>query len=504
MDSIRIKNFRSFLDTGEISFNKVNILLGKNSTGKSSFLNLFPMLKESSKNELRSPLMWFNEGLYDFGSYENARCRFSKVKDPIVLEFSWHSLRKKIGPQCDDCGLFDRVRLGFLNADSYKLIISIYSDKKGDYLQEVCLYGGEHNVKVECANDRSLTFYLDGHLIPAKGAIWDYEAKGILPDIRFKNSYYPNNSVRKLINSLIPDNLEIPLKNADYEKLYSIPAYEPDLIYSYYENKRISNPFMDYIVKAHKKESVEFLNFCNDIYLSMIISSLLYADRYLVNTFEETSYMLPVRYTFGRYIRNKNLAVENVDPSGANVMEFILSLKKKERDDFNAIVKKVLGVTITVEGEENKSIYINSDSGKDNIVDVGYGYTQLLPIITHLWNIARRKSNCEFPNIVIIEQPEVHLHPSLQGDIAKMILEVQRLVKKNKSNIQIFIETHSEAFVNHLGRYIRNYAKNEEGGIFPDDVTLLLFETKDVGSIITPTSYDTDGYIKKWPIGFLN
>lgn len=511
MDTLRIKNFRSFIDTGVISINRVNVLLGKNSSGKSSFLNVFPMFKESANNELRSPFMWYNEGLYDYGSYRNAHCRFSEGKEPIVFEFGWHSLEKKKGSQCDDCGLYDRERLGLLNAKQYKLEVSINNDTKGDYLETVILTAGEHFAKVVCSKDRYLTFYLDNRLLDSKQAIWDYKAKGILPNIRFKGQYNPVSNVRKFINEIIPEGAH--LKNADYEKMYGITSLNPSEIYAYYEQNRSINPFMDYVLKAHKLESKEFQYFCNDIYLSIIIFGLLYADQYLSSSFEVTSYMLPIRHVFGRYIRNRNLAVERIDSSGANVMEFLLSLKKKELESFNMLLNKVLGITVSVvydekdkkkEADDNRSIYIESKWGKDNIVDVGYGYTQILPIIILLWNIARNKSACEFPDIVIIEQPEVHLHPSLQGDVAKLIVEAISLAKSSKSNLQIFVETHSEAFVNRLGKYVRLNSTSKDEGIPADEVSLLLFEKKEKGTTISSTSYDKDGYIQRWPIGFLN
>lgn len=504
MESIAIKNFRCFVETGDIGFNKVNILLGKNSSGKSSFLNLFPMFKESVKNELRSPLMWFNEGIYDFGSFSNTFCRYSKIGEPIVFEFSWDAISEKNGPQCEECGLFDRVLLGLLNSNRYRFKISINCDEKGDYLEDVSLDSGKHNLRVHCSKARSLTFYLDDILLKSSGAVWDYEATGLLPNIRFRSRYQPYNSVRRHINSLIPDTPQVVLKNADYEKLYNIPSLDSREIYAYYEQNRTDNPFMDFILKAHKADSKEFLKFCRDIYLSNIIYALLYADRYLSMSFEGISYILPVRYAFGRYIRNKNLAVGNVEPSGANVMEFLLSLKKKEMVSFNSLVEKVLGVTVSVEGDENKSIFVKSKLGKDNIVDVGYGYTQILPIITVLWNIARQKNSCEFPSIVIIEQPEVHLHPSLQGDVAKLIVEVMSLAKSNDSDMQIFVETHSEAFVNRMGKYVRLNSADSDQGIASENVSIFLFEKKENGATITPTGFDSDGYIQKWPIGFLN
>lgn len=89
MDSIRIKNIRSIVDSGDIHLSSINILLGKNSSGKSSFLRLFPMLKESARNELRGPILWFDEN-YDFGSFSNTFSRHAQTgEDGMTLSFTW-------------------------------------------------------------------------------------------------------------------------------------------------------------------------------------------------------------------------------------------------------------------------------------------------------------------------------------------------------------------------------------------------------------------------------
>ena len=69
IDSIRIQNFRSFRDTGFIKLNKLNILLGTNSSGKSSFLRSFPLFTQSIKKNLRGPISWFDYSSVDLGDY---------------------------------------------------------------------------------------------------------------------------------------------------------------------------------------------------------------------------------------------------------------------------------------------------------------------------------------------------------------------------------------------------------------------------------------------------
>ena len=89
MDGIRIRNVRSIVDSGDIDLSKINILIGRNSSGKSSFLRLFPMLKESARNELRGPILWFDEN-YDFGGFANTLSRHASDNDGIMrLDFSW-------------------------------------------------------------------------------------------------------------------------------------------------------------------------------------------------------------------------------------------------------------------------------------------------------------------------------------------------------------------------------------------------------------------------------
>ena len=72
IDAIRIENLRSLKDTGFIKLKKLNILLGSNSSGKSTFLRSFPLFAQSVKKNLRGPISWFDDSMVDFGNYETA------------------------------------------------------------------------------------------------------------------------------------------------------------------------------------------------------------------------------------------------------------------------------------------------------------------------------------------------------------------------------------------------------------------------------------------------
>ena len=72
MNSIQVKNLRSLTDTGKIDVKKINILVGTNSSGKSTFLRIFPLLKQSFNKKINGPILWCgdDDDYVDFGSFE--------------------------------------------------------------------------------------------------------------------------------------------------------------------------------------------------------------------------------------------------------------------------------------------------------------------------------------------------------------------------------------------------------------------------------------------------
>ena len=196
--------------------------------------------------------------------------------------------------------------------------------------------------------------------------------------------------------------------------------------------------------------------------------------------------------------------MNEITSSGNNVVDYIQSLSKKKKNEFVKFIKESLGIEILISNEDsktytdNQSIYVVVDGEKDNIVDVGQGYSQVLPIAVMLWDVASKQHKCEFTDTIVIEQPEVHLHPSMQADMVKLFLNALKLSKKRNNPIRLVIETHSPVIVNRIGKMIRlKEVKSEEVSVF-------LFNKENGISSIQSTSYGDDGRIKKWPIGFLD
>ena len=85
VNSFRIHNLRSIEDSGEIELKPITILVGHNSSGKSSFARVFPLLRQSAEATKRGPILWWGR-LVDFGSFSEAVNRHSEEEE-IGIDF---------------------------------------------------------------------------------------------------------------------------------------------------------------------------------------------------------------------------------------------------------------------------------------------------------------------------------------------------------------------------------------------------------------------------------
>lgn len=118
------------------------------------------------------------------------------------------------------------------------------------------------------------------------------------------------------------------------------------------------------------------------------------------------------------------------------------------------------------------TIFVRSNSILDtfsgtaqSFSDVGAGVSQVLPILDGIFQSAN--SDGTYDGMVLIEQPELHLHPKMQADLVEAFVES---VTAENSFRQLLIETHSEAMLLRLQKLIR------EGKIPSDYATVLFVE----------------------------
>lgn len=518
MDSIRIRNFRSIVDSGDIHLSNINILLGKNSSGKSSFLRLFPLLKETARHELRAPILWFDEN-YDFGDFSNALSRHGEGdKDTISFEFLWTS--SKVSMRNHYYMISDFI--DNMNKDgevSNRVEIGISKSGEKTIFKYVKICFGEYRFLFESQSpNKAIRLYINDREILNGNFTWNYGNTGILPGLKSLSKENGWDKMAVPLNNMFGAN---KVKVSALYSIYRLKSFDDDSVWNFISNTFLSSK--EKKIKKSLKESADYRNAIDAaIWLNAgwLLSSL---DESLSGYFNHTYYITPLRYNFQRYMRNRDLAVDYVESTGKNVMEYILSLNDTERESYIKFISDTLEVKVDVEGDDNKSIFVEMKDGeRDNIVDVGYGFSQVLPIATTLWDRAYKKDyryNENVENTIVIEQPEVHLHPAMQKKLAKLFVEAQALAKRRGKKLTLIVETHSQSLINQLGKYVANatppdveelmdYYKmdleDDDTRIDANDLAIYLFEKKNGITSVTPVKYGRDGMLEHWPIGFLD
>ena len=113
-----------------------------------------------------------------------------------------------------------------------------------------------------------------------------------------------------------------------------------------------------------------------------------------------------------------------------------------------------------------------------NLVDVGYGVSQVLPVIAELF---RDKETPMF----LLQQPEVHLHPSAQAALGTLFCQIADW------NRQLVVETHSD----HMLDRVRMDIRDGVGKLRPEDVSILFFEREDLDAQIHSLRLDSEGNV---------
>ena len=118
------------------------------------------------------------------------------------------------------------------------------------------------------------------------------------------------------------------------------------------------------------------------------------------------------------------------------------------------------------------------------LTDVGFGVSQVLPVLILCYYAPE-------DSILILEQPEAHLHPKVQSELADVLIDVV----KNR-NVQIILESHSAHLLHRLQRRIA------EEQISADDTAFYFCQINDGTSEIERLKVDEYGNIRNWPQNF--
>jgi len=122
------------------------------------------------------------------------------------------------------------------------------------------------------------------------------------------------------------------------------------------------------------------------------------------------------------------------------------------------------------------------------ITDVGFGVSQVLPALVLCYYVPEGST-------IILEQPEIHLHPSVQAALADVFIDAAQ-----KRSLQIILESHSEHLLHRLQRRV---AEGPDNGGISNEMAKLYFCALDGGEAkLTPLKLDLYGKIDNWPEDF--
>lgn len=150
-------------------------------------------------------------------------------------------------------------------------------------------------------------------------------------------------------------------------------------------------------------------------------------------------------------------------PGNTIIQDFIkFCLNKLEiADDLKVERNEDLGV---------KTIYVIKEGKQINLLDLGFGYSQILPIIIQIAKLAAEHfiefEHDFYESHMIIEEPETNLHPALQSKLADVFVEAHK-----RFNINFIIETHSE----YLIRKLQYLTARNDSNLKPEDTVIYYF-----------------------------
>jgi AAA15 family ATPase/GTPase len=146
-----------------------------------------------------------------------------------------------------------------------------------------------------------------------------------------------------------------------------------------------------------------------------------------------------------------------------------------------------------IEGSNYYRVWVRKtpESSEVLLTDVGFGVSQILPVITLCYYAPEGST-------ILIEQPEIHLHPKVQAGLADVFIHASQT-----RNIQIILESHSEHLLRRLQRRTAEFGLDrQDKGINAENVSLYFCDTMKGASVISPLKLDSFGNISNYPINF--
>lgn len=490
MQKFSLNNIKSFKCSEEIEIKPITVFVGKNSSGKSSLIRFPVVLAQTFRDEAITPLLLFGN-MIDYGNFDDVIYKHYSEEIGFKLVFG-RELEHFIRADRDF-----RLLISIANRNCYiynsKVEIRVYISKQERKIKvkRTELYFDEEKICTVCLEDKEFYKIMFHKLY--NGCEWIEREIDFTGEKVHFNKFIPAIDAKELISKIsLKRNMIKKGKSTvrDYHFFFSLNEYMDENIY--------------------KKSKSEF----EKIYITIFLASLAYQSIYkqLKKESMETVYLGPFRINPQRTYRDSESNYNDVGVRGENTSMILRQAAQSDKtllQDVSKWLYNAMGYSVVIQdiGSGVYSLAMSRDEETDNIMDVGYGITQVLPIVTQLFNLnanyyadggysmqlSKRKT-------VIIEQPEIHLHPAAQAELADLFVEC---VSDKKIGVnRILIETHSE----HLIRKLQVLVADPEVNISNDQIAIYYVDKNKSGdSTIEKMELSESGQFEKaWPSGFFD
>jgi predicted ATPase len=436
---LRIQNFKIWNDTGNIQMSPITLFFGSNSSGKSSIGQFLMMLKQTVEYPDRKAVFYSGgrSSAVQLGSYTEMVYHHDQ-ENKISFEYQWDlqgDFRRK--------PIKDPITGKTYAGDTLRFEATVGLKDKQDSSPVV------DRLKYQLMeNERQVLAVGLEHKTGAKS---EYRADAEHYDL-LRNQGRPWS-----------------LKNT--VRFYGFP----DEVVAYYQNA-------DFVQELNLQHEKLFQSLC---------------------------YLGPLRTKTERLYTWGGVNPESVGYSGENTVAAILAARNRRINlgygrptkTFEAMIAlklKDMGlieefkVNPISEQRQEYEVKVRTRGSKDwvDLPDVGFGVSQVLPVLVQCFYAPPG-------SIILMEQPEIHLHPSAQSALADVIIDVINSREDSVDRgIQLIIETHSEHFLRRLQRRIAEDVISEE------KVSAYFANITKIPASLEPLQIDLFGNILNWPENF--
>lgn len=459
LKKIGIENFKAFADFQEINLAPITLIYGANSSGKSSIIHSLMVLKQSLLSPNLRGGVYSDKKLLDVGSYSS-----------MVYK---HEIDRSIS-----------IKLSILNEITCNFKYSYMDGDDGNknlhdgfsYLKSVCI--NEDDVKVG-------------------GGTFNYSFSNKL---KSESGFFTKNFTLDILGDVVfPPYIKVKEYNFDFFK--KLVLFEADEELPIPKSVKINyDQYIETIINFKDKDKDKETEFHM---VNQFINSKISSNSDLIKKeLKKITYLGPLRSNPKRYYSVDTEFEISVGKEGENIAYFLNSNKSGLTNSINewfkkfdipydfkpkAISTKFSEPLIQIELEDKRN------KVKVSPLDVGFGIGQILPILIE--GVIREDS------IICVEQPEIHLHPKLQAELAEFFAVT---CTKN----QWIIETHSEALMLRIQKLIRSKKVINGKILKPEDVSILYvvpsnMDDEQEGAQVVQIRLDDDGdFMDYWPEGF--